>query len=174
MAPLLAVAQGSKMGVGASGGMNMPLLQDDQKSGSTFEFRGRFQAVPLFVLEPKLSLTYYGSPDEIEGVAWDIGGSKITSYGVDAVLSGPMDAIGLKPFFVAGIGFYKTSNDDTENVLESATKFGWSAGLGFGIGVSPKFDVDVRGKAHVISHEGSSSKKSVALYGGLNYYFGSE
>lgn len=167
----LASAQAPKFGVGASGGINIPIVQDDQKSGSIFEFRGKLQPLPFLGVEPKLSFSSYGSPDTFEDVVWDIDGSKLVMYGVDGVLgSGP--GLGPRPFFIFGLGMYSISNDDTEAFIESQTKFGWSAGVGLGIGVSPKFDIDVRGKLHVITYEGSSSKKSLAVTGGLNYYFG--
>ncbi len=166
------MAQAPAFGVGASGGINVPIIQDDQESGSIFEIRGRLEAVPFLVVEPKLSFASYGSPDTFNDVVWDIDGSKLVMYGVDGVLSGGMSGVGFKPFFVGGIGFYNIKNDDTEAFLESKTKFGWSAGVGFALGLSPQLDLDVRGKLHVIMHEGSSSKKSAALIGGVNFYFG--
>ncbi len=163
-----------KLGLGATGGINIPIVQDDQKAGSIFEFRGRLQAIPLIVVEPKLFFSSYGSPETFEDIVWDVDGSKIVAYGIDALIGGGMGSQGFKPFFVAGAGLYRISNDDTENLLESQTRFGWSFGAGFGIGVTPAIDIDVRSKVHIITFEGSSSKKSVSIGGGLNYYFGGE
>ena len=168
----MAAAQAPKIGVGASGGINVPVLQDDQKAGSIFEFRGRFQALPFLALEPKLSFSSYGSPDTFEDVVWDVDGSKLVAYGVDGILGSGGGVPGIHPFFVGGIGMYSISNDQTEAFLESQTKFGWSAGVGLGIGIAPQMEIDVRSKLHVIMYEGSSSKKSLAIVGGLNYYFG--
>jgi len=165
-------AQMPKLGIGASGGVNVPVLQDDQKAGSIFEFRGRVAALPFLIVEPKISFSSYGSPDTFEDIVWDVDGSKLVAYGVDAVLGGGMGTAGIRPFFVGGIGMYSISNEDTEAFLESQSKFGWSAGLGLNIGVAPTFDVDIRGKAHIITYEGSSSKKSLSVGGGINYYFG--
>ncbi|MBD3258573.1 outer membrane beta-barrel protein [candidate division GN15 bacterium] len=162
---------GPKFGVGASGGLNIPILQDDQESGSIFEFRGRLQPLPFLAVEPKISFSSYGSPDTFEDVVWDVDGSKLVMYGVDGVLGGGA-GIGIRPMFVVGLGFYNIKNDDTEAFLESQTKFGWSFGAGLGIGVAPKIELDVRAKAHIVMYEGSSSKKSLAITGGLNYYFG--
>ena len=167
----MAAAQAPKIGVGASGGINVPILQDDQKAGSIFEIRGRLQALPFLAVEPKLSFSSYGSPDTFEDVVWDVDGSKLVAYGVDGILGGG-GGVGIRPFFIGGIGMYSISNDQTEAFLESQTKFGWSAGLGLGIGLAPQMELDVRSKLHVIMFEGSSSKKSLAIVGGLNYYFG--
>ena len=167
----MAAAQAPKFGFGASGGINIPIIQDDQKAGSIFEFRARFQALPFLSVEPKLSFSSYGSPDTFEDVVWDVDGSKIVAYGVDGVLGGASGP-SVKPFFVFGLGMYNIKNDDTEVYLESKTRFGWSTGLGLGIGLGPAIELDARAKLHVISYEGSSSKKSLAITGGLNYYFG--
>ena len=74
--------------------------------------------------------------------------------------------------FMGGVGFYKTSNDDTENLQESETKLGFSGGLGLAIGLSPQFELDARGQLHVIPSEGGASKKSVTLLVGININFG--
>jgi hypothetical protein len=39
-------------------------------------------------------------------------------------------------------------------------------------GVAPSLGIDVRGKLDVINSEGGGSKKSAAVLGGINYYFG--
>jgi len=165
-------AEPIRYGVGASAGFNIPVLQDDQSKGTTFEFRARFAPAPFLTVEPKLSLTSYGSPDSFGDIGtWDIDGSKITAYGVDGVLGSAMGGPGFWPFFTAGIGFHSVSNSDTEAFIESQTKFGWNAGLGAAIGVSPQLAIDVRGRAHFISW-GGTAKKSLSIIGGLNYHFG--
>ncbi|RKX27397.1 MAG: hypothetical protein DRP45_01165 [Candidatus Zixiibacteriota bacterium] len=171
MAVSFAGAQTPKFGVGFSGGINIPIIQDDQKSGSIFEFRARFSALPFLTIEPKLSFSSYGSPDTFEDIIWDVDGSKITAYGVDGILGGALSGPGFAPFFVAGMGWYKISNDSYETIQDSETKFGFSGGMGFAIGITPKFSIDARAKAHFISWDGGA-KKSLALLGGLNYAFG--
>jgi opacity protein-like surface antigen len=165
------LAQSPVLGVGASGGMNIPIVQEDQSSGLVFEFRARVKSLSWLVLEPKLSFIKNGDPDS-DDFTFDIAGSKITAYGADVVLGGGMGLTGFRPFFVAGIGFYSVGNDDTEVAFEVGTDFGWSAGFGFDFGFSPNMGLDIRGKLHVISAEGDATRKSAAITGGLNYYFG--
>jgi hypothetical protein len=167
----VAPAQTPAIGVGFSGGMDIPIIQEDQSSGSIFELRARVRSLPWLMVEPKLSFIRHGAP-EFDSFNFDIDGSSVTAYGADVVLGGGMGLTGLRPFFVGGIGFYSVSNDDTEVAFESGTDFGWSAGLGFDFGFSPTLSLDLRGKLHVISSEGDASKKSAAITGGLNYYFG--
>jgi opacity protein-like surface antigen len=171
--PSLGSAQGAKFGIGVSGGLNIPVVQDDQGSGSTFGFRAIIKALPVITLEPNLSISRYGDPDfGLEGVTNDLEGSKLTSYGLDAVLGAPMGARGIRPFALVGLGFYKATRDQAGDFESGDADFGWAAGLGLAFGFSPKMAIDVRGKFNMIPVEGGSSKKSVFIVGGLNYYFG--
>lgn len=166
--------EGPKFGVGYSVGMNMPVVQDDQGSGYLMQFRLRWALGKFMVVEPNLALGKYGEPGEVDvdehtSFSYGIDGSGVTAYGVNATVGGMPGTVGLKPFFLGGIGFYKMSRDDTEDIEESKSRFGWTAGLGLAFGLSSKFDIDVRGQVHVISFEGGTSKKSVSLMAGLNY-----
>ncbi len=162
----------AKLGIGAFGGLNIPVVQDDQASGPVFGFKVRYQLIPILVIEPNISFTSYGAPDNDE-FDFDIDGSSVTAFGIDATLGNQVGKMGFKPYFVAGLGFYNQKNDEIDAVFgEVGSKAGISAGFGFGIGFSPQIDVDVRGKAHVAGSEGDISKKSVSITGGLNYYFG--
>jgi len=178
MAATATQAQGGvTFGVGVSGGLTYPIVQEDQGNGTMFAFRARWALGGLGMLEPTLGFTSNGDPDplEIDGqTSLDLGisGSKITMYGLNFVLGGAPGGVGLKPVFMGGIGFYKTSNDDTENVQESETKLGFSGGLGLAFGLSPQFELDGRGQFHVIPSEGGASKKSVSVLLGVNFYFG--
>jgi hypothetical protein len=74
------------LGAGAFGGMHFPIVQDDQGSGSTFGIRGIVQIMPSLSAEPNVTFSKYGEPDfGIVGVTNDLEGSKVTSFGVDAL-----------------------------------------------------------------------------------------
>ena len=156
-------AQTPKIGIGAFGGLNIPLVQDDQGSGKEFGFRGRLKFA-IFVVEPNVTFAKWGKPDPINGIDLGIDGSKVTSYGVDVALGGAPGVPGFKPFFVVGAASYKVKNDDTGF---DESDIGYSGGIGFLIGVSPSFDIDVRGKAVVIPMEAGGSKKAVAATAGV-------
>lgn len=169
--PSISFAQ-VKFGVGAGIGTDIPILQDDQASGSIFGFKVRYQLIPTIALEPYINFTSYGSPD-ITDLDADLAGSSITAYGLDLTLGNNAGAIGFLPYFVGGFGFFNDSNDDYGDVYEGqGTRLGLSGGIGFGVGFSPKLALDVRGKANIITQDGGGSRKSVTLTGGLNYYFG--
>ncbi len=172
MLPGLSVAQtpsvGPKLGVGVFGGMTLPIVQDDQKSGTVFGFYGRVKLIPILVFEPNISFAKYGDPDPFDGVNLGIVGSKVTSFGVDAVLGAGPGAPGMTPFFFGGIGSYSIKNDDTD-FDESAIGFSGGLGLGFNLGM---LDLNVRGRAIVIPLEDGGSKKSATATVGLSYVLG--
>jgi hypothetical protein len=160
-------AQGLKLGVGAFGGMNIPVVQDDQKTGSVFGFRAGLRVLPFLIAEPNVTFGKWGSPDEVEGVKWEIDGSKINSYGIDAIIGNVHGIKGFKPYGILGAGIYSIKNDDTGY---DESKLGFSGGFGFGIGLSPMLDVDVAGRLVVAAQE-EGSKKALFVTAGLNYYF---
>ncbi|HWR83205.1 MAG TPA: outer membrane beta-barrel protein [Candidatus Deferrimicrobium sp.] len=161
-------AQGIKFGVGVAGGIDIPVVQNDQGNGSIFGFKGRVKLISAIALEPGVFFTKYGDPTN-EDFTMDIEGSKLTSFGIDATLGSGFGGTGIRPYGVFGIGSYKMKRDQTQQDL---SKFGWSAGFGIEIGVTAPISLDVRGKLVVIPTEGGGSKKSATVTGGVNYYFG--
>jgi hypothetical protein len=162
-----AMAAPVKLGFGAFGGLNIPVVQDDQNTGNIFGIRARIKLMSFIVAEPNIAFGKWGAPDPIRGFDLGIDGSKIKSYGVDATIGGLPGAPGLKPFAVLGAGIYSIKNDDTGY---DESKLGFSFGLGAGIGLTPQFDLDVRGVGIVAPQE-EGSKKAVFVTGGLTYYF---
>ena len=168
--PAIGVAQpGPKLGVGGFAGLSLPVVQDDQELGNEFGLRGRLGLANLIVVEPYVSFVSWGAPDNIDGVDFGIDGSKLTSFGIEASLGNTPGQMGVSPFFFAGLGSYKVKNDDTGY---DQSKLGFSGGLGIGIGVSPKFALDFRGKVVVAPQEEGGSKKAVGITAGLNFNFG--
>jgi hypothetical protein len=161
-------AQGVRFGIGAFGGMDFPVGQEDQAQGTIFGIRGKVKVLPVITLEPRLSFTSFGEP-EMDEFVLDLDGSKVNAYGVDAVIGAPFGGKGFAMFGVLGAGFYNVKRDQT---FEDNTNLGWSAGLGFAIGFMPMVSVDVRGLAHVIPFEDGGTAKSVSVTAGANYYFG--
>lgn len=164
----------AKFGVGAFGGVSIPVLQEDQGNGTEFGLKGRWGLGSLIVLEPYFSATKWGDPDPVDvggGGTFDLGiaGSKVTSFGVDAVLGNGVGKMGIAPYFTAGIGSFKVKNDDTGFDHSS---FGMTAGLGLGIGLTPQLGLDVRGKFVVMPQDPDGSKKAVGVVAGVNYTFG--
>ena len=161
-----------KLALGGRAGLTSPIVQDDQSNGAVFGFHIRYQVLPILVLEPNITFSKYGDPDPIEGVDLGISGSKVSAFGIDATLGNAVARRGFKPYAVVGLGFYSQSNDDTDVYEDAGTKMGISGGFGFGIGISPKFDLDLRGQLHVVRAEEGGSKKAASITGGFTFYPG--
>jgi len=166
MSPLVD-AQGLKFGLGAFAGGNIPVAQDDQKTGTAYGVLGRIRIFSFVIAEPNVTLGKWGKPDPIRGVDLGIDGSKINSYGIDALLGAAPGTVGFKPYGIVGAGIYSVKNDDTGY---DESKLGYSVGLGFSLGLIPALSVDLRGKA-IIAPQEKGSKKAVLITGGLTYYF---
>lgn len=161
-------ADGIGIGVGAAGGMEFPIAQEDEAMGSIFGVRALVRVVPSVVLQPNISFAAYGEPEFDEFTA-DLDGSKVTGYGIDAVLGGAFGATGVWPYGLLGAGLYTTKRDQTG---EDDSNFGWSAGFGVEVGMSTRLGLDLRSRLIVISAEGGGTKKSASVTGGVNVYFG--
>ena len=164
-----AQAQSIKVGIGFSAGMDVPIGQEDQKSGSLFGFKARIKLLPAIALEPNLFFTKYGQPSPKEIPDYDLPGSKITAYGVDATLGANVGGTGIKPYGILGVGYYTVKREEAD---QKFSEIGWSAGLGLEVGITSVVGLDFRGKLVIIPVDGGDSKKAASLTGGLNYYFG--
>jgi hypothetical protein len=160
-----------RLGAGAFGGVEIPIVQEDQGSGSVFGFKGRVGIIPLIALEPYIAFTKFGTA-EVEGIDFNLEGSKMTAFGLDATLGNQLGTIGIRPYLLAGLGFFTYSNDITSDIYDDGgTRFGGSFGVGLGLALSPRLGLDLRGKANIATAEGGGSKKSVAITGGINVNF---
>lgn len=155
-------AQAPAIGVGAFGGSSIPVAQDDQSSGTEFGFRARVK-LAFVTFEPNFTFSKWGQADPVEGISLP-DGSKVTAFGIDALLGGAPGVAGFKPYFVIGAASYKVKNDDTKF---EETDLGFSGGLGVMLGLSPKFDIDARGKAVIIPMEDGGSKKAFSVTAGV-------
>jgi hypothetical protein len=163
----LADAQGIRLGVGAFGGWNIPIAQEDQSTGTVFGAMARIRFMSIFVAEPNVTFGKWGNPNPVRGIDLDIEGSKINSYGINAVIGNLPGVVGLKPFGFVGGSIYKITNDDTGY---DESKLGYSAGVGIAYGLAPMFDINARFTAAVAPQE-KGTKKTGYVTGGLTYYF---
>jgi hypothetical protein len=163
---MTASAQIPKLGVGAFGGLSIPLAQDDQASGKVFGLRGRLSLAGSLAVEAQIGFAKWGQADPIAGVTMPEG-SKVTQFGVNGILGGGAGP-GIKPMFIVGFGSYKIKNDETKY---DESRMGYNGGIGLGIGLGPKFGLDVRGEAVVIPLADGGSKKAVNGTAGLMLFF---
>lgn len=164
--PIGAMADMTGFGI-VAGGL-YPVAQDDQESGKTFGAKFRFRLTGPLVLEPNANFGSFGDVT-VDGVG-SRDGSTMNHYGLDVLFGGLPAAIGPKPYLFIGGGVYNIKRDGAVTVNKS----GWSFGAGLAVGVMKILDIEVRGRFNIASYDGSTSKKSVAVTGGLIYYFGKE
>ena len=155
-----------KLGVGAYGGLNFPIIMDDQASGSVFGFHARVPLASFVVIEPNVMFGKWGQADPVEGIVLP-DGSKLSSFGVDLVLGGAPGLPGFKPYFFGGIGTGKVKNDETGFDYSGVS---YSVGLGFLVAFK-KIDVDVRARAWIAAQENGGAKKAIMPTIGFHYYF---
>ena len=159
-----ASAIGVSIGGGVFGGVSIPVLQDDAKQGTIYGVRVPVSLLPLLKVEPYWATTSPGDEEEtFGGLSYTRDGGKVTAYGVNALLAlgGP---VRFYPF--AGIGTHKLTRTGADDL----SKIGYNFGLGLGLSLIPKFDVDVRGELNMITL-GETSRKFANVTAGVSYHF---
>jgi len=169
---LSAPAFATGLAAGAFGVYNFPILQDDAAGGALYGLKAKI-GVPVVVLEPSLTFISVGDKENEDDAIGDFTqkGGSITSYGLNVSLGGMKEMPGVGFYGTGGIGAYALSSD--LDYKEDETRFGFNVGAGLVFKVSPKFDIDMSGRFIVITLDGGGSRKSVGLFTGLNFYFGS-
>ena len=155
------VARAASIGFGFFAGASVPIVQEDQDNGSLWGFRAPVKLVPLLAVEPYFSSASLGDKtQEIGGFSVTREGSDVTGFGLNAMLTmgGP---VRIYPFVGIGSAKYKRTGQD-----ESFTAY--NLGLGFGVGLIPKLDLDLRGELQAAS-DGDVSRKVVNISLGASY-----
>jgi opacity protein-like surface antigen len=160
---LLPCAAGAaSVGVGAFGGMSIPVLQDDNGQGTVFGLRVPVALIPLVTVEPYYAKTSGGDKDQdIEGTTITRSGLDVAGFGANVLLTFG-GKIQLYPF--AGIGSYKLSRAGSDDQTNTAYTFG----LGLGISPMPKLSFHVRGEL-AAAVDGETSRKWANATVGVSY-----
>ncbi len=155
-------ATAGTVGIGAFGGVDIPIVQDDNGQGSTFGVRVPVAIHRLVTLEPYFAATSDGDVQTtIAGLDYTRSGFGISSFGMSALLT-----LGSRfqfyPF--ATIGTNKLTRDGSAD----QTMTGFGGGLGFGFAPAPKFMVHLRGAAQSLT-EGGSGRLFANVTAGVSY-----
>lgn len=157
------ISQASPIGVGmgAYGGVSIPIIQDDVSGGSLFGIRVPVKAIPMITVEPYYLTSSLGDGEEtIGGVKYTRDGFDHTGIGVNAILGMGL-GFGLHPY--VGIGSHKLKRAGTE-IKETA----YNVGLGFGLNAIPKMSIQVRGELNMVV-TGDTSRKFANGTVGVSY-----
>ena len=165
---MVSLASAGRFGIGGFAGVNIPLAQEDVKSGILYGAKGRIQLLPVLGVEPNFVFSKYGDKD-FDNVGTREGGT-ITSFGADLVLGNPLGFS--RGRFYALLG--ANSNILKRKGMEDQTQFGLSFGAGLEFLPTEILGIEVRARLHGISLEGGGGRNNLELSGGLNYYFGED
>ena len=150
------------IGVGVYGGSSIPVLQADEDKGTLYGVRVPVKLIPLITVEPFYSSSTLGDKtvDISPGISITREGSKVTSYGANAMLTlgGPVT---FYPFVGIGQAKFKRTAQD-----ESFTSYHF--GLGLGLSPIPKFSLHLRGELQS-AVDGGVSRKMANITLGASY-----
>jgi hypothetical protein len=147
------------IGIGAYGGSNIPVAQDDAGTGALFGFRGRL-GFPYGTIEP--SVNFMGQGDgstDFEGTEITLEATDIMSYAFNyLVRTGPV-------YYTAGVGW---STVDIPGGVGESDEATYNFGIGVEFPVGP-ISIDVSPRAFIINTAGDGSRKNAAIMAGINY-----
>lgn len=156
-------AQALSIGLGAFGGISVPVVQDDTGQGTQFGIRVPVNLVPLIAVEPFFSSSAGGDKEEtLAGTTYTRTGIDVTAFGANLLI--PFGAaVRFYPF--VGVGSHKLERAGSEEI----TKTGYNFGLG--LGFSPPLaglSVDLRGELTAVV-DGDVSRKWANATLGVSY-----
>jgi hypothetical protein len=156
---ILALAAGPasavSLGVGAFGGMSIPIVQDDNGQGQIYGARVPVGVTPIFTIEPYASFTQGGDKDEtINNIPLTRSGIEMQSYGANLLLT---FGTGFQMFPFAGIGMTTSERDGLD---QSSMQYNIGLGIGFAPFALP-LSFDVRGEyASVLDEDNSNTARN--------------
>jgi hypothetical protein len=152
-------ASAERFAIGAYGGYQWPIVQDDADPGGLFGVKAKVRVAPILDIEPNITWIKNGDADTDSGDT--IPAPDVTSY----ALNGNLRLGGIFQI-TAGIGW---SSVDLA-VTDSQNKFAFNAGLALEIPVGP-LALDISPRLLIINTESGASRKHALLMAGLNYWF---
>lgn len=157
------VATAADIGIGAFGGISIPVLNDLSKQGSQFGVRVPVNLLPLLTIEPFYSASSLGDAEETFGPnSYTRDGGKVTGFGANALITFGSPAFRLFP--IVGIGSYKIEREGSDDL----TDMGYNFGLGLGFSPIPKLSVNVRGELNMVVTD-ETSQKAANVTAGVSY-----
>ncbi len=150
----------TRLGAGAYGGVNIPVVQDDAATGPLYGLRARL-GFPGFTFEP--AVTFLENQDEesdIEGIDFTLEAPEVTSFSFSALIGGSFYGVG-------GIGW---STVEVPNGTGESSEPTYFVGAGAEIPAGP-IAVDVSPRLFIIHTAEGASRKNVGVLVGVHYYF---
>jgi hypothetical protein len=164
LAVLAPAAHAADIGIGAFGGISIPIVNDLSEQGPQFGVRVPVNLVPLLTVEPYFNSSSLGDVDEDFDTpnTYTRDGGEVTGFGANVLLT--MGGPGFKFFPFAGLGSHKIKRDGADDITDMAYNFG----LGIGISPIPKLTLTLRGEFNMIATD-ETSVKFANVNAGLSY-----
>ena len=154
--------------VGAFGGLNLPILQEDAASGSDFGVKAKFSPLPLIAGVAFFEARTMGDAKfTLNNTEYRTDAGSVTSFGVEALIGNTGGGSGPHFYFAVGLSSYKWTRDNWEDF----SKVGYHFGPGFEVVFPAKIGLEFRGYLEVVPYEGASRKNGILLVG-VNYHIG--
>ncbi len=168
---LPSVVSAAKYSIGAFGGINIPIAQDDTKSGALFGVKGRIPLLPFLAVEPNFVTADFKGKDIMiqDTLSYARKGGNFKSFGVDLIVGTLSGMSKMKFYGLVGIN----TNTYSRKGFEDKTGLGFTIGTGFEFFPTDILSVEIRSRYHPIKI-GEGGRSHVEVSGGLNYYFGHE
>ena len=167
---IVSTASARKFSIGGFAGLNLPLAQQDTKSGALFGAKGRIPLLPFLALEPNFVFAKYAGKDVgVNEKMYTQEGGDITSFGADLLVGSMFGMSKVKFYGLTGIN----SNTYKRKGFSNETGLGWTLGTGFEFFPTGILSLEIRARYHAIK-VGEGGKAYLEVSGGLNYYFGRE
>jgi hypothetical protein len=164
---LVSPAAALPIGIGAYGGLNLPIAQEDAGTGSLLGTKLRIVVHPLLAVEPALTFFQQGDSEvDIAGQTEVLDGGQSTALGLNLVFGsvGPRDGVGF--YGMLGIASHAMKQDGTKDESRLALNFG----PGLEVGIGPGLALALEGRLHMISLDGGGARKNLGVAGGIIYY----
>ena len=155
--------------VGAFGGLNAPIVQDDAGSGSAFGVKAKFSPMPMIAGAAFFEARSIGDPSfTFGGTEHTTDGGSVTSFGVEALIGNTGGGPGPHFYWALGISSYKWTRDNWEDVSE----VGYHVGPGIEMIFPANIGLEIRGKFEIVPTGGEGSRKKGIILIGANYHIG--
>ena len=169
LALLSGAASAAQIGLGAYGGINVPVLNDLSKQGTDFGIRVPIKLGDLFSVEGFYSQSMLGDVEQTYGASsYTRDGGDLKAFGANALLT---VGEGFRVFPFAGVGSYRLTRSGSEDVSD----MGFQVGLGLGFLPDPaveRLTIDIRGEVDMMVTDQTSQKFAKATAGVSYLFFG--
>jgi len=158
--------KGSKIGVGAFWGKNLPLVQEDASTDRLWGYKLILIPLSFVAIEPNFTYSGLGEATlDISGTPMSRDGGQIKSYGIDLLLGNFSSRL----FHLYLLGGLSSSTLQKES-LPDFKKTAFNAGVGFEFTPLKMLGLEVQAKALLLPLEEGGAKDNLGISGGINLY----